>query len=144
MTQTYVFTGNRLAEIHGYIDKLFKRKEETAFQRNENADRLIESYFQTFGEVPPPSALERLGSYIMREDYEDQRKNKVQLTEYPALSERQMARRYENEATFAEVEYVSDSSFGTKKTNGESEGDDPSRTAIHPATIPNTTKPYAY
>lgn len=138
------FTDDFNNEIHDHITKLFERSAESAEQRVAAADQLIESYYEVSGKVPPPSALERLGSYIMREDYEDKRKNKSQKTEYPTLSERQQARRYEKEATFGDIEYVSSVVFGTKKSKGDADGGLPIKEAIHPATIPNTTTSTLY
>ena len=144
----YVFVGNRTNAIHAHIDKLFAKTNETVEQRNENANSLIESYFQQFGDVPASSALERLGSYIMREDYEDKRPDKISKTEYPVMSEQQEQRRMRREPTSSGIDlFTADNSAGKRSgtqidvKSGEAV---PTKTPIHPSTVPNTSKAYAY
>lgn len=133
-------------EMHGYIDTLFGLSGETSEQRNTNADRLIESYFEVAGKIPPASALDRLGSYIMREDYEDKRNNKIQLTEYPTLSEDQLKRRDRKEFPNADLQYHSQDSVGSKKAihNRDDGTNYEVNIPVMTATVPNTTQKPLY
>ena len=164
------FTENRNEEIHANIDSLFLRTDETAEQRSQNANDLIESYMaavpggfaagfrtgshtrraeiESRGErmpaiandvMPPSAALERLGSYIMREDYEDMNPDKVADAEYPVLSETQiklrMRREFPNEDIYFSVSDTIGRRFSKKiSDHGAPTGD---RVHILEAAAPN-------
>lgn len=94
--------------------------------------------------TPPSGALERLGSYIMREDYEDPKKNKVQTTEYPTHSERQTKHRESHEFPNDDIgSYNGDSSNGYRTSyfkDGTTGVTTSVKTKIRPEMIRNTTK----
>ena len=140
----FKFTDDWNREIHDHITSLYRLTGLTVQDRNELADELIETYFAVAGKVPPASALERLGSYIMRDDYEDSSPDKVSKQEYPVLSEQQEKRRMRREPTSTDIDlFTTDSRIGSRTgtVTDEKNGDNmPGKFPIHPATVPNAPK----
>lgn len=142
----FVFTDNQNDEMHIHIDTLFELTGETSEQRNINADRLIEDYFSAVGKIPQSSALERLGSYIMREDYENSAPDKMTTTEYPTESDDQRKRRDRKFFPNADLSYNQDDAIGTKRTvfQREDGSNYEVRTNVLGASVPNITQKSPY
>lgn len=66
-------------------------------KRMAQINEMIDEYVANYGEVPPPTQIERLTDSILHEELTDPNRMKVRDTEYPFLSVRQLERRYENE-----------------------------------------------
>lgn len=146
--QKFAFTDDFNNEIHEHIDSLFKRTNETSEQRAAASDRLIEDYFEHAGKIPPSSALERMGSYIMREDYEDRSPDKMTNTEYPTESEDQTKRRDRkflpnpDTGTFSNnTDYGRRSRLAIDPITGEAR---PVFSPVNPHSVPNTTQKSPY
>jgi len=68
-------------------------------ERMRRAGEMIDSYVIKYGERPPNPIITMLNEYMFLEEFTDRRKSKGN-EEYPILSERQFARRYEQEYSF--------------------------------------------
>ena len=105
----------QLSEV---IDDLFTElKEAPAYPSHEErvrtSENIIEEYFAKSGEAPPTPQLDRLSTYILKEDSFDRKGHKAPPElEYPYLSERQYNRRIEHEASESHAE-----TYDTKGTN---------------------------
>lgn len=68
-------------------------------------------FYDETGENLPSYLLERLGTWVLKETYEDKRINKASIEEFPVLSENQLIRRkrkmvnVENEYTLDTLSY---------------------------------------
>ena len=69
-------------------------------------DRLIEEYFDRYGHFPAKHNLNRLATFILREELADKRKNKMQVQEYPPMSFRWEQVRKEQEAAFVHSDVI--------------------------------------
>lgn len=80
-------------------------------ERKRTIEELNETYYMEVGEHLPPTLLEMLGTWLLKETYTDTRCNKVALEEYPVLSEHQLYRRgrkrvlVQEEATLDALQY---------------------------------------
>ncbi|NHN31145.1 hypothetical protein [Paenibacillus agricola] len=81
------------AKVDSFISNLIEDRDERILAVQE----LIEEYTVTNGQAPVYAELERLADAILNEELTDTAKNKISITEYPFLSERQFERRYERE-----------------------------------------------
>ena len=62
-------------------------------------DKLIDAYVMASGNKPRGPLLERLADVILYEELSDKRSNKMQIYEYPIMSEWQRSRRIEGKST---------------------------------------------
>jgi hypothetical protein len=104
MAQVYEF--NRFTaktEITEVIKQLNEQEFENEAQRIEEADAVIEAYVQATGERPNGTALNDLGTFILKEYYDSEDRNKKEQPN-PILSEHQYVRRIKKERSgkFAE------------------------------------------
>ena len=84
--------------LHEDITKLQAATRRGEFPRElriECIEQLTEDYYRLADEMPDSVALERLADLILHEELTDPNEHKVSQTEYPFLSDTQMARRQE-------------------------------------------------
>lgn len=74
------------------VNALFKRSYCTD-ERNKIVEEMTEEYFAKTGEFPSDKTLEKLADFILDDDLRDNSMDKVTKTEYPILSDKQLARR---------------------------------------------------
>lgn len=68
---------------------------------------ITEVFIDQTGERPPEAQLDRLASFILKEDLKRKKGVKVpEALEYPHLSDRQIRTRHETEADWSYAEYV--------------------------------------
>lgn len=99
---TYTFTNNYNEELAQYIDGLFSqdKAEKLARQtRLDASDSLIESYVKHTGLRPPGAQLGRLATLILRDELADDTPWKTRQEDAPFLSDTQLYRRRQNEAS---------------------------------------------
>lgn len=99
---TYTFTNNYNEELAQYIDGLFSqdKAEKLARQtRLDAADGLVESYVKHTGLRPPSAQLGRLATLILRDELADDTPWKTRQEDAPFLSDTQLYRRRQNEAS---------------------------------------------
>lgn len=104
MAQVYRFNSlTAKTEITDTIEQLNKQEFETDAQRIEEADAVIEAYVEATGERPNGTALNDLGTFILKEYY-DSSDQKKKDAENATLSEHQYVRRIKKERSgkFAE------------------------------------------
>lgn len=69
-------------------------------------DELIEDYIEISGEVPPSNTLDRMATYIIKEDKKRRKGRKVvDEGDYPILSDRQYESRLRREAPDSRAEH---------------------------------------
>lgn len=155
MTQWFFyFSDDYNADLHSYIDGLFDQTELTTEERVQASDALIDAYVRHVSGAngwddvrPPAGALERLGSLIMKADYEDKRSNKRRVVEYNTHSPRQTRRRDEYEKAVADIWYdeFSNRRGARSVVRRDDDGNQvTAKVAIFDETVPNTTKPTAW
>lgn len=86
--------------------KLFKRNKTTREERLLFTSIVTERYFNTNGEYPSSSVLDRLGTLILQDELADMNEHKMSHNEYPLLSERQQERRHGNEKSMKAAQDV--------------------------------------
>lgn len=107
MEFTFNKHGDYKTEFRNYVDTLFATALELDRQdRIQLVDSLTETYVITTGKTPDGVQLDRLASFILKDELADKRKNKMQAEEYPLLSERQRETRERSEADFKVAEGV--------------------------------------
>jgi hypothetical protein len=74
------------------VNALFKRSY-SSNERNRIVEEMTEEYFAKTGEFPSDKVLEKLADFILDDDLRDNSMDKVTKTEYPILSDKQIARR---------------------------------------------------
>lgn len=90
----YDFTGDYKRKFEEYVDEVeaygdfFERT-----YRMELMDELLSAYVEQTGKTPDPKELQRLSDVCLHEELTDKRKNKMQLYEYPIMSDSQYERR---------------------------------------------------
>lgn len=83
-------------EFEAYVEEIEAQCSESSREgRIHMCDELIGAYVRARGESPPGPLLERLADVILYEELSDKRSNKMQLYEYPIMSEWQRSRRIE-------------------------------------------------
>lgn len=107
MDFTFNRYGDYKAEFKDYVDTLFDTALELAREeRIKIVDTLTETYVGIVGKAPDGIQLDRLASFILKEELTDKRKNKMQAEEYPLLSDTQREYREKDEADFKVAEGV--------------------------------------
>ena len=97
-------------ELSDKIDELFANLVGTDGEYRSDSYRhiacntLIEDYFAKSGEVPPSAMLDRLATYLIKDDNRRYKGVKHTVREYPYLSEKQYDRRTDKEASLAAAE----------------------------------------
>src|SRR5690606_631133 len=74
------------------VTELIRRNIKDRNIRIKEIEALIDEYVDAVGERPDKHELYRLANEILREDFRDNRSNKVKRVKYPVLSDRQIAR----------------------------------------------------
>jgi hypothetical protein len=83
-------------EFEAYVETIEGQCADTSREgRIHMVDELIGAYVRARGEKPPGPLVERLSDVILYEELSDKRSNKMQLYEYPIMSEWQRSRRIE-------------------------------------------------
>ncbi|WP_332606848.1 hypothetical protein [Bacillus spizizenii] len=88
--------------LHEMITELYKRTkagELTRLERIEEITALADAYFDSVGEHPESTALERMANLVIYEELSDSHPDKVTRSEYPIMSETQFEERYKREAS---------------------------------------------
>lgn len=82
----------------------------THSERVRIVDDVVEDYFANHGDIPSSSQLDRLSTYILKEDKKDRKgRKRPPAPEYPYLSDRQYDTRTRREASYSAAEtYDSD------------------------------------
>ena len=96
-------------------------------ERHQKIIEINEQFYSEVGSYLPSFLLEMLGTWYLKEMYQDTRSNKVALEEYPVLTEHQLYRRgrkrvlVEDEAVLDTLKYhiSNNSSTAQSKTNKE-------------------------
>lgn len=105
----FIFTNDYKADMHQYIDDLFAKEKSEGTDRESRlqaSDDLIESYLEYSGQRPDSTALERLGSLILRDELADRDRMKVRNNEFPFHSDDQLRRRNDEEVSITWAEDV--------------------------------------
>lgn len=87
------------AEFITQVDELIAANIEDRSERMAAVQALIDRYIEAHGAAPDAAQIERLTDYILREELTDPDSYKVQHSEYPFMSERQLGRRHDREVS---------------------------------------------
>ncbi|MCR9040835.1 hypothetical protein QRX25_14765 [Bacillus sp. L381] len=88
--------------LHETITEMYTRTKAgkmTRQQRIETITALSDAYFDSTGEHPEASALERMANLVLYEELSDSHPDKVTREEYPIMSETQFDERFKREAS---------------------------------------------
>lgn len=111
------------AEVAELLIELMKdHKKYTAEEKNQIAQSLTDNYRERNGHDMRPALLEGLADFILSDTLLDKRINKVQIEEYPILSERQLTRRDRREQIVEAdtMDYFNNMErFSQKKSHGD-------------------------
>lgn len=114
MSKTFRGDSDYKAAFERAVTDLIDAAIEDRNERIAAVQALIDEYISAIDEYPEGVELERLADYLLYEDLEgDMRTDKI-TDEYPILSERQMARRYERETSLELAEDYD--TFGNNRT----------------------------
>ncbi|MGE9877946.1 hypothetical protein [Bacillus velezensis] len=114
------------AILHETITEMYTRTKAGKMTRQERIEAitaLSDAYFDSTGEHPEQSALERMANLVLYEELSDSHPDKVARTEYPIMSDEQLARRKEgkhrkkNDNPRIEVPLSIGQNFGTDGKN---------------------------
>lgn len=86
--------------------RLFSGDFRSHSDRIRRCDRLISQFVSDTGGVPPSVQLDRLASFILKEDTKGAKWKLALDVEYPVLSDRQLRSRRDREASWDQAEYV--------------------------------------
>jgi hypothetical protein len=120
---TYKFTGDYKVQFSAEVTKLIEKNNACGFadraDKMAEVQRLTDAYIDQTGETPEASELERLTDAILSEELKSEDLHKRNNTEYPFMSERQMARRKAHEAPEVESPHNKPVSGRRKRTKYE-------------------------
>ncbi|WP_232673915.1 hypothetical protein [Bacillus velezensis] len=88
--------------LHETITEMYtltKAGKMTRRERIEAITALADAYYDSTGEQPELSALERMANLVLHEELSDAHPDKVTREEYPIMSETQFEERYKREAS---------------------------------------------
>ncbi|NLS42520.1 hypothetical protein EYH65_20465 [Bacillus subtilis] len=114
------------ALLHETIMEMYQRTKAGELTRQERIEEimaLVNAYYDSTGEQPDVAALDRMTNIIIHEELSDSHPDKVTRTEYPIMSDEQLARRKEgkhrkkNDNPRIEVPLSIGQNFGTDGKN---------------------------
>ncbi|MDL5023761.1 hypothetical protein [Bacillus velezensis] len=88
--------------LHETITEMYTRTKAGKMTRQERIEAitaLSDAYYDSTGEHPELSALERMANLVLYEELSDAHPDKVTREEYPIMSETQFEERYKREAS---------------------------------------------